>query len=290
MAMTSPLNWLSSWHQVQTTVYCPPDCQRLKISASDVRRLAMTRLHPSAADWEGLVPEMTELDYATKPADYFTVERQEMLPFLPPNCRRLLDVGCGAGAFGQMVKRKREVEVWGVEPVSSVAAMASVKLDRVVVGTFCPRSDLPQGTFDCIVFNDVLEHMLAPEQALRYAKSLLSRSGSIVASIPNIRYLPVLWHLVVRGGWKYEDCGVLDRTHVRFFTRSSIIAMFQSEGYVVSIALGINPYAGIPRASKRLWRAYEFMDALSFRKFNDLRFQQFAVVAQPTPTQHGRGL
>ncbi|HXU21684.1 MAG TPA: class I SAM-dependent methyltransferase [Verrucomicrobiae bacterium] len=244
--------------------------------------LAMRQGHPSAADLGELAPPMMELDYAKKPADYFTVERQEMLPFLPPNCRRLLDVGCGAGAFGEMVKRKKKVEVWGVEPVSSVAAEASTKLDHVIVGTFSPQTELPEESFDCIVFNDVLEHMLAPEQALRYATSLLSCTGSIVASIPNIRYLPILWRLAVRGGWKYEDCGVLDRTHVRFFTRSSIIAMFQSEGYVVSDISGINPYQGIPQASKRLWNAYEFMNALFFRKFNDLKFQQFAVVAQPT--------
>lgn len=250
----------------------------------------MRQLHPSAADPGELTPPVMELDYETKSPEYFACARQEMLPFLPADCRRLLDVGCGAGLFGEMVKRRREVEVWGVEPVRSVAAKASVKLDHVIVGTFSPQAELPEGAFDCIIFNDVLEHMMAPEQALRYAKTLLSPDGSIVASIPNIRYLPILWPLVVRGGWEYGDCGVLDRTHVRFFTRSSIIAMFQHEGYVVSHVSGINPYEGIPRASKRLWRAYEFMNTVFFRRFNDLRFQQFAVVAQPTPTQCARGL
>ena len=57
-----------------------------------------------------------------------------------------------------------------------------------------PKLTLPERIFDCIVFNDVLEHMVVPEQALRYAKTLLSPNGSIVASIPNIRYLPILWH------------------------------------------------------------------------------------------------
>jgi len=241
----------------------------------------MGHLHPSAADLRELAPPMMELDYETKSVDYFTVARQEMLPFLPAACRRLLDVGCAAGAFGETVKRTQEVEVWGVEAVRSVAAKAAAKLDHVIVGSFGPQSNLPKEVFDCIVFNDVLEHMVAPEQALRYAKTLLSPTGSIVASIPNIRYLPILWRLAVHGGWEYQDCGVLDRTHVRFFTRSSIVAMFRSEGYAVSRISGINPYAGIPRASKRLWRAYEFMNALFFGKFSDLKFQQFAVVAQP---------
>ena len=250
----------------------------------------MGQLHSSATDLGELAPPMMELDYEAKAVDYFSLARQEMLPFLPSDCRRLLDVGCGAGAFGEMVKQRQEVEVWGVEPVSSVAAKAATKLDHVIVGTFGPQTDLPEGTFDCIVFNDVLEHMVAPEQALRYAKTLLSPTGSIVASIPNIRNLPILWRLVVHGGWEYEDCGVLDRTHVRFFTRSSILAMFRSEDYVVSDIAGINPYAGVPQASERLRRAYEFMNALFFRKLNDLRFQQFAVVAQPIPNLCGRGL
>jgi len=244
----------------------------------------MGQLHPSAADLGELAPPVMDLDYETKALDYFTVARQEMLRFLPSSCRRLLDVGCGAGAFGEMVKQKQDVEVWGVEPVSSVAARAAGKLDHVIVGSFGPQTDLPEETFDCIVFNDVLEHMVAPQQALRYARTLLSRTGSIVASIPNVRYLPILWRLVVHGEWEYEDCGVLDRTHVRFFTRSSIIAMFRREGYALSTMSGINPYAGIPRASKRLWRAYEFINTLCLQKFNDLRFQQFAVVAQPIPT------
>lgn len=231
-----------------------------------------------------LAPRTMESDYETKAADYFTLARQEMLPFLPPNCHRLLDVGCGAGVFGEIVRRNHKVEVWGVEPISAVAEEASAKLDHVVVGTFGPQIELPEKAFDCIIFNDVLEHMVAPEEALRYAKTLLTHGGLIVASIPNIRYLPILWFLVAHGRWKYEDCGVLDKTHVRFFTRSSIIAMFQSEGYTVESISGINPRAGIPQSSKRLWKAYEFVNALSFQKFDDLRFQQFAVVAQPTPT------
>ncbi len=200
-----------------------------------------------------------------------------------------LDVGCGAGVFGEIAKRSREIEVWGVEPVPSVAAKASARLDRVVVGTFCPEIALPEGTFDCIVFNDVLEHMLQPEQALRYAKRLLSGNGCVVASIPNVRYLPVLWHLAARGEWKYGDCGLWDRTHIRFFTKSSVIAMFETEGYAVRSISGINSREGIPTASGRLWRAYELVNLLFFRKFEDLKFQQFALVAQPTLHKGGSG-
>jgi 2-polyprenyl-3-methyl-5-hydroxy-6-metoxy-1,4-benzoquinol methylase len=221
-------------------------------------------------------------DYEIKSADYFAESRPEMLRFIPANCRRLLDVGCGAGTFGESLKRRGNIEVWGVELLRSAAARAVSKLDRLIEGPFGPETELPAGTFDCIVFADVLEHMPAPEQALRYAKGLLAPGGTVVASIPNIRQLPVLWQLVMHGRWEYSESGLLDKTHLRFFTRSSIVKMFLDEGYIVENICGINAYVGIPNASKPLWAAYKLMNAFSLGKFADLRFQQFAVVAKPT--------
>ncbi|NOS80978.1 MAG: class I SAM-dependent methyltransferase [Nitrospira sp.] len=228
-------------------------------------------------------PPTTDCDYASKSAEYFTEARPEMLSFVPINCRRLLDVGCGTGTFGASLKRTRQIEVWGVEPFASAAAIAAGKLDRVITGPFEPESDLPAGAFDCIVFNDVLEHMAEPELALRYAKRLLSAGGTILASIPNVRHFPVLWQLGIRGSWEYRDCGILDRTHLRFFTKSSILKMFQDEGCAVRSISGINPYMGIPNASRRLWFAYRAANVLFMGKFTDLKFQQFAVVAEVSP-------
>jgi 2-polyprenyl-3-methyl-5-hydroxy-6-metoxy-1,4-benzoquinol methylase len=232
-------------------------------------------------------PPTIGLDYASKATEYFTEARPEMLCFVPANCRRLLDVGCGAGTFGASLKRQNpQIEVWGVEPFASAAAKAADKLDRVIAGPFEAETDLPAGAFDCIVFNDVLEHMVAPERALRYAKLLLSAGGMILASIPNVRHFPVLWQLGVRGSWEYEDCGILDRTHLRFFTKSSILKMFQDEGYAVRSISGINPYGGDRKASRRpLWRAYRVANMLFMGKFADLKFLQFAVVAEPSATR-----
>ncbi|MGB9067705.1 MAG: class I SAM-dependent methyltransferase [Candidatus Acidiferrales bacterium] len=224
-------------------------------------------------------------DYETKPIDYFEGARPEMLPFIPAHCRRLLDVGCGAGGFGASIKRSREIEIWGVEPVESAAAKASAKLDRVINGPFDSEIGLPAGTFDCIVFNDVLEHMAVPEQALRHAKVLLSPGGVIVASIPNIRSFPVLWQLVAHARWEYVDAGVLDKTHLRFFTKSSIENMFTTEGYSLESICGINAYAGTggPGPSRSLWGAYKLVNALLLGKFADMKYIQFAVVAKTAP-------
>lgn len=218
--------------------------------------------------------------YDTKSENYFEFARPEILPFVPAACRRVLDVGCGAGTFGQLLKQTRKIEVWGVEPVGSAAAKASPKLDRVINRTFDPETELPAGTFDCVVFNDVLEHMTAPDQALRYAKVLLSQGGAVVASIPNIRYLPVLWELLFRARWEYADSGVLDKTHLRFFTKSSIVKMFESQGYSLESICGINAYSAMPTAGRRLWVPYELANALFLGKLSDMKFPQFVVVAK----------
>jgi len=228
-----------------------------------------------------MTSQMAQLSYDTKPVDYFQCTRPEMLPFVPVNCGRLLDVGCAEGAFGETLKRARGVEVWGVEPIQSIAAIAMTKLDRVIEGTFGPDTNLPSHTFDSIVFNDVLEHMIDPESALRYARELLTPEGVVVASIPNIRSFPTFWRLMIHASWEYVDCGVLDKTHLRFFTKPSIINMFERQGYVLEKVCGINAYLGVPNIPTNLWRAFRVMNALFMGKFDDMKFQQFAVVARP---------
>jgi 2-polyprenyl-3-methyl-5-hydroxy-6-metoxy-1,4-benzoquinol methylase len=218
--------------------------------------------------------------YDTKSDYYFERPRTEILPFLPAHCRRLLDVGCGVGEFGALVKQTREIEVWGIEPVKSAAEKASTKLNHVINGVFDSEIGLPAGSFDCVVFNDVLEHMVEPEQALRYARALLAPAGAVVASIPNIRYFAVLSQLVFRAQWEYQDSGVLDKTHLRFFTKSSIVKMFESEGYSVASICGINAYEALPVASDRLRRAYKIADALFPKRLGDMKFPQFGVVAK----------
>ncbi len=154
------------------------------------------------------------------------------------------------------------------------------KLDRVIEGVFGPETGLPAGTFDCVFFNDVLEHMPAPEMALRYARDLLVPGGFVVASIPNIRYFPVVWQLMIHGRWEYEDEGILDKTHLRFFTRSSIVNMFKREGFVMETVCGIHAYCGRPSVRRRFWRAFRLANALFMEKLNDMTFPQFAVVAK----------
>ncbi|HVF31298.1 MAG TPA: class I SAM-dependent methyltransferase [Pyrinomonadaceae bacterium] len=215
---------------------------------------------------------------------YAAADRAEMLGFVPADAGTVLDVGCGVGHFGALLKAQREREVWGVELDPEAAAIALTKLDRVISGAFNPQSDLPRRTFDCVVFNDVLEHMVDPYGALRFASELLTRNGKVVASIPNVRYFGNMWLLVRHKSWKYEDSGILDRTHLRFFTESSIREMFTDAGYVIDMMEGINPLETIDNYFVSKFRVLNF---LSLNSFADMRWLQFAVVASH-PDSHAR--
>ena len=212
-------------------------------------------------------------DLSTKPDGYYTQSRPDMLPFIPRDAKRILDVGCGQGGFASKLKELLGAEVWGIEYVPAAAEVARRHLDRVLVGDVMQRLDqLPDCYFDCITFTDVLEHLIDPYRVLLEMKQKLSPEGVIVASIPNIRFFPYLFDLVVRGSWNYEDQGILDKTHLRFFTKKSILEMFQSLGYRIIRLEGINGFG----PKRKL-----LLNVLTLWRMSDTAHLQFACVVQP---------
>lgn len=223
-----------------------------------------------------------DYDYEKKDFTYYQVERNEMLRYIPQESRTILDVGCGCGNFSQLLKKTRLVEVWGVELNENAAAVAASKLDHVICAAFDSCLNLPIQSFDCIIFNDVLEHMVDPFTALLYAKKLLREGGVVVSSIPNIRYFVTMWDLLVHKNWRYADSGILDRTHLRFFTRRSIISTFSDLGYCVDCIEGINP---IEKFNPELSRRFRLLNRLLFNQIEDMGYLQFAVVARPRDSE-----
>jgi 2-polyprenyl-3-methyl-5-hydroxy-6-metoxy-1,4-benzoquinol methylase len=195
-----------------------------------------------------------------------------MLAYVPASARTILDVGCGRGGFGCGLRRQDPTrELWGVEPDQDMAAEAAQYYDKLLVGTF---PDLPDGmtqSFDCVVFNDVLEHTVDPWATLRAARPLLSSTGVVVASIPNVRTIAVVLDLVVRGNWTYRDLGVLDRTHLRFFTARSIRSLFADTGFSVERLEGIHAVGESRLVGPPVWR---FL-------LRDFAYTGFAVLGSP---------
>ena len=168
---------------------------------------------------------------SAKPADYYRRDRPDLLALVPPHARRILDVGCGEGALGAKLKAALRAEVHGIELHAPAAAAARRVLDSVTEGDATHvRLPFPEGAFDCLVFGDVLEHLVDPWTALRSTVKLLRRGGTVVASVPNLRHLGVTLPLLFAGRFEYEDEGILDRTHLRFFTRRSFVELLASAG------------------------------------------------------------
>ena len=173
-------------------------------------------------------------------SNYHRNHREEVAAFLPRNYARVLEIGCGEGRF--RANLPQPCEYVGVEPSPSAAKIAAAVLDRVLTGTYDQVMDeLPDGYFDLVICNDVIEHMSDHDAFLAAIKKKMAPGAHIVGSIPNVRHFPNLWALVVKRDWHYEDHGILDRTHLRFFTLQSWRRALESNGYRIDALHGINP-------------------------------------------------
>jgi 2-polyprenyl-3-methyl-5-hydroxy-6-metoxy-1,4-benzoquinol methylase len=219
------------------------------------------------------VPMKDIPDYSEKSGKYFKHGRIEMLPFIPRDATKILEIGCGVGEFAANLKSVRGVHITGIEPFEAAANIATSRLDRVLVADAnAGIVELQGNRFDCIVCNDVLEHLVDPWDTLKHLRPLLAPNGKLVASIPNIRYMPVLKGLVLKGEWRYVEQGVMDRTHLRFFTKKSIYALFEESGYKVTHVQGIN-------AIKFPWK-FGLLNKLLLGELVDTKFPQFACVVE----------
>jgi len=167
-------------------------------------------------------------------SDYYSRQRRWPELFDIKHGEHFLDIGCGKGRLGAFLKQKFNAKVVGVEIFPEYAAVAAECLDEVLCGDI-EKLDLSPytGRLDHVVFSDSLEHLLDPESAILKVKSLLASDGSLLLSIPNVRNFRVTLPLLLLGKFEYQDEGLLDRTHLRFFTRSSIVNLLNRCGFSV---------------------------------------------------------
>ena len=150
----------------------------------------------------------------------------------------VLDVGCHSGIFGEALEKRKSARVVGIDADDSALAIARTrisdakKIDIESEGWADVLTTQGWREFDVIIFGDVLEHTRDPESILQATKKLLKPGGRIVVSIPNVANLRVRLSLL-RGKFEYADSGILDRTHLRFFTRSSARKMIENCGYKI---------------------------------------------------------
>lgn len=200
-----------------------------------------------------------------------STSRPEMKAYLSENCNTILDIGCNDGQFASSLMQAGR-EVWGLEINPQQAEIAASKITKIIVGDFDEVYDsLPKSYFDCIYFNDVLEHMLFPWDVLAKVKHLLKSEGIVVSSLPNFRYVGNLQEIIFKRDFQYKSWGILYTTHFRFFTMKSIFRMYQNSGYDVVINEGIRP--------SNSWKLKLF-SYLSLGFFSDIKYMQIATVAK----------
>ncbi|WP_116473691.1 glycosyltransferase [Zobellella maritima] len=145
----------------------------------------------------------------------------------------ILEVGCSSGYLGAAL-REAGHQVFGVEPCHEAAQVAAKVLDNVFEG--CVQdffSENPELKFDVVIFGDVLEHIADPNDVLELTRNYLTTSGVIVASVPNVAHI-CMRAMLLEGRWDYTDLGIMDRTHLRFFTKKTLINLFTESAYQVS--------------------------------------------------------
>lgn len=188
---------------------------------------------------------MDSLDkfYASKDVGYFDSVRKEISPLLPQKMDKVLEVGCGSGATLQWLKNEKTCS-WtaGVELSEDAADRAKDRLDFFMAGNI-EKIELPfeSGSLDLILCLDVLEHLVDPWAVVKRLSKFLKPGGAMIVSLPNICHRSALLPLLLHDRWDYEPSGILDRTHLRFFTRKTAIELLEQGGMKVEMTLPVVP-------------------------------------------------
>lgn len=197
-------------------------------------------------------------------------KRDELLELVPIDTRRLLDVGCGSGGLSVRL-REKGIEVVGVEKIEKLCSLAKERLDTVILGDIeSLQLQYSEGYFDCIMYADILEHLIEPFKILEKHKVYLQKDGYVIASMPNARYYKIILRLIFSGTWDYSDSGILDMSHLRFFGLINIIELFGKAGYEI-IEIRRNIVAA---------RGFRMLNFLFFNKFKDFLTYQYYIKAK----------
>jgi 2-polyprenyl-3-methyl-5-hydroxy-6-metoxy-1,4-benzoquinol methylase len=149
-----------------------------------------------------------------------------------PSGVRVLDVGCGPGDMTLRVNAGKENDVHGLEPDARRAAIARTKGLEVFTGYLDDAFIVDRGTFDVLTLLDVLEHTAEPQPLVQLARRALKPGGLLIASVPNVALWTVRARLLL-GRFEYTETGVMDHTHLRWFTARSFRRLFEEASFVI---------------------------------------------------------
>ncbi|HVN96431.1 MAG TPA: class I SAM-dependent methyltransferase [Syntrophorhabdaceae bacterium] len=209
-------------------------------------------------------------------APYYFSVRHDLIGLIPKGANRILEVGCAAGMTGKALKEAGFDEVVGIECIEEIARRGEGYYDRLFIGDV-EQIELPYapGHFDCILYPDVLEHLRDPWNTLKKHSAMVRAGGTVICSIPNIRHYRVMKKLAFKGKFEYESDGIMDKTHLRFFTLSSIRELL--------IDAGFEPLRVIKKPSGAAW--LKMVNRVTGGRLIDCLVRQYIVLAQKKGTR-----
>ena len=218
--------------------------------------------------------------YNTKTEDYFTNIRLPLLELIPIANRNgtILEIGAASGdnliyaKNNGYAKKIYDIELTNIENSNQ----QNCEFEKFIIADIEKLNlDFKDEFFDVILIGDVLEHLVDPYTILKKLQRILAPNGVVIASIPNIREWKTMKKIFFQGDFKYEESGILDRTHLRFFTKKNIIELFENQNYKIKSIVSSNGQQAL-KYLLRL-RLFKFFLQIFFNEFVTL---QYYVVAE----------
>jgi 2-polyprenyl-3-methyl-5-hydroxy-6-metoxy-1,4-benzoquinol methylase len=208
--------------------------------------------------------------YGAKDNRYFAGARSDYVSLLPCNpSARILEIGCGNGDTGALALAEGKCGWYcGIELCERAADDARKKLSEVLTGDV-ERMTLPWADefFDALIISEVLEHLVDPWEVLRKIHPMMKNGAMVFSSSPNVSHYSVI-RMLLKGQWSLADKGIMDRTHLRWFTFATYRQMFEEAGYAVG---QVAPLCELgPRA--------RLLNSLTRGRFRHLFAQQISLI------------
>lgn len=207
-----------------------------------------------------------------KDSEYYDSERSELLELVPLNAINILDIGCGNGKFGRLIKKRQECQVYGIELNKEAAEEALKNIDFIYQGSVNDSlKNLKENFFDCIIMADVLEHLLNPFDLLIELKKYLNESGLFLISIPNFCHYMV-FEKIIFNEFKYYKSGILDNTHINFFSKEKLINFLIKQGFFIDSFSSAKSNDQINGEIINIFKQYDIPTDSFISQANDLQY------------------
>ncbi len=180
---------------------------------------------------------------ATRSTPAHSVVNAELLSLIPPRSRRIVEVGCMHGALAQaFLAEHPQAHFFGIDIDAGYARAAAAHCTQTLATDIETLDDAAYSQLfpsDCWIFGDCLEHLRDPWRVLQRLRTHIEPDGCLLACIPNAQHWSVQWRLA-SGQFRYEDNGLMDRTHIRWFTRLTMLEMFHNAGWAMETGMSRN--------------------------------------------------